>query len=363
MAISKVKFKKLLPTGMRSTRWGDLIDAYQNTYEEFKQEKVDSIITKYGINTATEDELKGIAYFLGFTLSVLDGYTSSLYYLRREISTIVKRIKNKTTRICYNYISMIFNIIGSIGNTSNTIINLKNYLYYEATTSFLPVRTIDQDELYLDTPEFPTLDLTTFSITVTRSLLYNFKYKFIENVNEFMSINTLKALTNDVKQAKRPTEEFYFQPILEIEANRDDYTTTRDWIDYGDTFSRAQSTYLFSSGVVASGIASAHFGNSSHILLTSGITDVRNKIFAVSGILNTTLDDELVCDTQVVAVDTNSLDFQLLLNYSHRMSEASGITEAAFFNASSGIVLYSTFPKIQWDPDAYGNLRVQITLV
>jgi len=38
-------------------------------------------------------------------------------------------------------------------------------------------------------------------------------------------------------------------------------------------------------------------------------------------------------------------------------------TEIAMYNKNSGLVLYSTFPKIQWDENMYNNIQFEICYV
>jgi hypothetical protein len=363
MSISKINFKKLLPTGMRSTKWGDFILAYQDTYDEVKTNKILNILDRYIVDSASNDELKDIAYMLGFNLLTLDGYTSTNYYLQREISTIVKRIKSKTTPLCYNYISMVFDLLGSINITSDTELNEVSYLFYEATSMFAPVPTIDLPDLILDSDIWPTLDSETFSKTVTRSMIYNYKPKFIENTTEFLSENTLKVLTNDINQAKKATESIYYQPILEVSANRADLITSKLWTSYDTGIERSYDTVLLQDDFSASAIELVRFGNSFHANSTSGIADVNNFIWALSGITNVDFDITKPLDVQPIDYSDDYLDFQMLIKYYQKLPVASGITEAAFFNSSGEILLYTSFPLIQWDPSSYGSLRVQLTLV
>ena len=104
-----IDYKEFLPSALRSTRWGEFIEAFQSLIEDdFIPDKIEYIFNQFDIEEATEEQLVDLAYRLGFELSILTGYTSTTDYLQKEIRTIVARIKSKATRGGYRNINYIF---------------------------------------------------------------------------------------------------------------------------------------------------------------------------------------------------------------------------------------------------------------
>ena len=91
-----ISYKSLLPKIMQSTRWGQFIDAFQNVIDEIVTNVVEPIKTRFQYNLMTQTELLDMAAKLGYTITYLDGYTSSNLYFKKEILSI-----------SYNYVIML----------------------------------------------------------------------------------------------------------------------------------------------------------------------------------------------------------------------------------------------------------------
>lgn len=381
--MANFSFKKLLPRSMRETRWGELMEAVQDVSDEIKTEKIDIIMNQYDIDLATVDNLKDMAYFFGFNLLTLTGYSESLYYLKKEISTITKRIKWKNTRKGYQYILYIFDQLGEI---YLTYLKSNQYLLVEYATwkeiEVVGVDTLDQESdnilyylygapvytspahtgllpSFLDTDEFPYLDmLYTYPKVYTRHLVFDYKPKFVENQFEFLSLNTLKVLKNDIDQMHRKTETIHYQAALETEINIDGSLTEKVWPSYDNSISAVQRSICMQPDL--STVVLARFGNNSYPQVNSGITDVNSYVWGLSGILNEALEIG-VKDTQLITSTDTVLEFNTLIE--QRSKLPTGISEVALIDTLSGIVAYSQFPTIQWDEGMYSSLRMKFTLV
>lgn len=113
------RYLRYLKEQLRITRWAGLIRAVTQILDSFKLEFTDPLLWKIKLSeiqdtTLGRDIAKDYLYEKGFILPLYDGYSNSFEYIRRQVITIVKRNRTKTTRVCYNYILYIYNLIGEL---------------------------------------------------------------------------------------------------------------------------------------------------------------------------------------------------------------------------------------------------------
>lgn len=387
-------YKNLLPKNMRNTPWGELMEVYQELLNQVKEEKVYPINRQFNVDEATEEELRNLAFMFGFDLSIYSGYTQTSHYLIKEIKTIVPRILKKTTRKGYKYILHIFNLIGDVypttydapylitiydyeslitGGAGVTILDQEadNILYMIPSVSFDVNFVFDEATLdvetpvygdpattglppaFLDTPEFPALDLSYSSggTTITRHLVLGYKHKFIENANEFLSINTLKALYNDVFQMKRKTEIIHFEPELHIRVSDDNSLHRITYL----SFDGLEEAYQYSKLIPYA----TSFENISTIRLGSG-SYTPEEILDIDSLSNIQIPViEFDQETEMLETNLISTEYDCSTKIIEKTKISYPITEIGFFNSSGHLTMYSTFPTIQWTEKMYASLRIK----
>jgi hypothetical protein len=362
--MSKIIYKKFLPAIMRNTRWGDLITVFQNIVDDLKTEQINTLKNKFDLDLMTQDELFDTASEFGFNLLSLDGYTSSEYFLRREVSTIVPRISSKNTRSGYKYIFYNFNLTGDVypiqlvGGTVWT--PLDNYW---TDTTILHVQDFFLDPTPDDTLDsvtglwITTLDQTSLSYTILRNLLLSYKPKYIENNTIFATSETNQVFYNDVLQMKRATEVPYFEHRLEIETNSSGIVSTKTYTDYTNTVSADMKSIIVKPS--SSGLINFNFiqiGNSSRTTLNSSINGVLNLV----GTLKTNTSGSLGMLQYIEDNKINQIHVRKKLDSKCTFPKFS---EISLHDANSGTLYYATFPNIDWYSKMYGNLLVKINLI
>lgn len=387
-------FKQFLPKLMKETRWGELIEVWQSIWEDIKKDRVYPIFDQYDIEKVTEDDIKNLAIMLGFNLLTLDGYTSSYYFMLRELKTIVPRLITKTTPESYLLNGIPFNLIstgysilknfdldklqveenlqaisnalygtthldredeGNIGLVFNTFYD-RNLIYDKPKPTLFDEMTMLKNPpevilppSFLDSNDFLMLDGSGLLYSLTRNFIYSYIHKFVENEIEFMSINTLTVLLNDLHQNKRLTDRPYFEPFLIVDVEPGGIVTEKIYTDYHGVELATQRNAFIRPATNFNAIETIRFGNGSHTVIDSSITDVKSFVFEKSW-------KEWV---QEVSRTGLSLEFRL---YIEEMQKFPAITEMAIIDLYGKVVIYTTFPKIQWNVDMYSNLKFRLNI-
>ncbi|HRT03760.1 MAG TPA: hypothetical protein P5513_07465, partial [Candidatus Diapherotrites archaeon] len=97
--MSEIQFKKYLPSIMQQTRWGTLIDVWQEiVYNNIKTNIVEKIINQYDIDLMDETDIQGLFQYFGYNCLTLTGYTETFDFIKKELFTLVPRIQKKSTQ-------------------------------------------------------------------------------------------------------------------------------------------------------------------------------------------------------------------------------------------------------------------------
>lgn len=387
-----IQFKNFLPSNLRNTRWSEFIEAFQSIATDIRQEKVDRIKTQFDLDLMTSDEKISFARTLGFDLLIYEGYTSSDYYLRKQVSTIVDRILWKTTRTGYRYIHYVYNMKGdcypllvNLDDTLEPILNWwgfsenptivdsldsegNNILYYfplkwdageyswdvdetwDATFEvYSNPRETGLDTTYLDTDDYPNIDLDSFINQLSRHLLLTYQFRFVENATEFISAETALAFWHDATLNKKKVEVLYFEPMLVINANEDNTLRTTTYSNYDGTISATQQTIQIKDKLDS--IEKIRFGNGGHTVVDSSITDVQSFISSTELLLDG--------DCDVIDQQPEYLKFRKELTDHCKWYNFS---EIAFFNSLDECILYTKFPKINFSSKMNSNVCVEVNL-
>ena len=347
-------FKRFIPKAMQDTKWGSLTEVWQSIYTDIRDDKIKAIFEQYDFDNIAEQELRDLAVMLGFSLKTLAGYTSTLDFIKKQVLFIVPRLKVKTTALCYQLQGIPYNLLSN-GYTSiyDSINNV--YIGDESLITYTKVGTIyldrENDSAYspsfLDFNEFPYLDGSITLYTLSRNIVFNYTHKFIESATEFQSLETLKVLNNDINQFKRVTDRCYYEPYLHIDLNNDHSVTNKTWTDYQGLIPTLQKSILIDNAF--SGMTYINFGSGVHSIIDTSITNVQAPTFqlAYSGVSK-------------IVEESGCLNFRTVIQ---ELQKFSGITEVALLDSYSGCILYSTFPKVQWDPDTYSNIKFNFQII
>lgn len=416
-----LSFRKLLPQKMRNTRWGELLDVVQDLWVQLKREKVSPIFNQFDISKATREEKIEIAKTFGFHLLTFDGYTETDYFLNKEIQTIVPRIKYKNAIPSYTYTGYVFDLLTNLyaisaTNTGwlttsklSTIYSPETQITYATTELdqegdnllyFVDLLSWDLDcegsydfeldsendmltldtqfEFYddpketgkdattLDSEDFISLDPATGEETgggesvvtqITRNLNFNYKHKFVENENEFMSLNTLKVLKNDIDQIHKVTEVIYYTPKLEIDVKKDLTPVTQTYSNYNVSLTANQYNLLMGEGI--ENLLYLEFGTGTQSI-SGTITGVNNFAYRYPDYISGVIPASGIINYFDATNNSGVIAFDFNIDERNRFTE---FTEVAMYNKQSGLVLYSTFPKVQWDENMYNNVQFEIKYV
>ena len=407
-----LQYKKLLPSILRDTTWGMLITAYQSLIADIKVARVKPIYDQVNVDTASNEELINITESLGWSVLTLTGYTSTRDYLVKQVETIVPRIVNKTTKNSYRYTGIIYNIYVEVFpilvTSTGSLIGQLQTAYDESklmeyATEFLDpegdnlILFIDSKEnnldadgfameesenlgldgslnvygvprstglppTYLDTTTFASLDPITGEQTqgdmsgknskvtnVTRNILFSYSFNYVENINEFLSLNTLAALNNDIFQIRKATETIYFEPVLEITLNLDKSVYTKTYNTFDLTATSDMKGVLIGDDIGKT--VKVSFGIGKYNLPFVGpITDVQLPIFSI-------LKDKFLPFADFLPTEIN---FDFVIN---ERNQFPAFTEVALIDEFNNVIAYANFPKVQWAPTMYNNARLKINVV
>lgn len=383
-------FKKFLPKIMDDTLWGELIEVWQSIYQDIKDDVVFKIFNQYDLDNVREQDLIDLSKMFGWNLLYLTGYTSTFEFLKKEVELIIPRLVTKSTPFSFILTGVPFNLISNgysviynedeeiyIGDetlTGTSIVGTVNldredqgFIYERSIIGLDRGLTLDatptlkSDAMYkvsvdpppylsqttLDAVEFPKLDGSLLLYSLTRNFIFSYTHKFIENSNEFMSINTQRVLMNDIDQIKKVTNRCYYEPYLHINLNGDKTQTDKIWTDYQGNHLYTQKSILINGNL--SQLKTIRLGNSKHNIIDTSITDVNNFIYEWDFNL-----------TNIIIQEPNHYIFRFNMN---EMQKLSPFTEICIINESDEIVMYSEFPKVQWHPNMYCNLKFELRII
>lgn len=418
-----VQYKKLLPKIMQNTRWGDFVDVYQSIIQDVKSNKIDPIL-KQNTQYASYNELINLAYFYGFNLLTLSGYTQTEYYLKKQIETLVKRVKYKTNKKSYYYTSYVYDLISSVYPMTVTSVGTligklttlydpasqikyavefldpegDNLLYYITAlysgidetnfTSLDSITTLDEQTPIYDSPrsyglQATTLDSDTFLsldpatsgagepgkgaliTNITRNILYSYYHKFLENSTEWMSSNTLQVLKNDIDQIHKATEVIYYEPHLRFNT-QSGIITNQVYTNYNQTTSGVvESILLTGKSLIDAGFIQFGVGKQTSLSgMTSGVQTfsyyIPSGIVCPSGCVISGVPSGVGGWNFFENPAPNKLHIDFIISEKNMFTEFS---EMAVLDHSSGCLFYASFPTIKWDYRMYNNIQLEITIV
>lgn len=397
-----IDFKKLLPKKMRSTKWGEFLEVIQSIWGDFKEDKVDIIFDQFDIDVATDEQLLEIINSYGYHLLSLTGLTSTSSFLKKQVSFLIPKLEYKTTSKCFEYLGIPFgltsfglNAIFSFANSQVITVESQeeigkftlepvtaldwgspNIIYYidEGTIDYSgnlgepPFITLDttsfntmdnQTPVYitpnpnpnsnktLDDDTFPFLDMEVSVNMISRIFVFSYYFNFVENEKEFLSVESMKSLNNDVTQMKRATDFPYFESILKISATNDNNETLTTLRNFDGIATAETRSILIGSDI--NNITKVKIGMGTYnSTLSTSITDIK-----------TVLKEFLVDDMTIKDCGVSCFHARPFFPEGQHFEY---ITEMGLFNTLNECVFYATFPKINWDVEMMSNVSFEISI-
>lgn len=349
-------FRKWLPKAMRDTRWADIVEVFQKVaMEEVKVTALDTLRTRLFFETMTNDDLLDLAYKFGFAITQGNGYTATSKYLSKEVHTILARIRSKTTRQCHPYQFYVFNLIGEVYPLRRVSpIELRPKLDWVSNNPIQAEYSLD-DGHTLD--EDWTLDQNSIFGTFTRHFLLQFRPQFVEDADNFFTVDTMTAYLQDVEQFKKATEFPHFELILQPTASAIAQTVeTKVYEDEAQTLTTNQETVV--AGGDLSQVKFLRFGNGAATGLNA-MTPASNPV-AASLVQQFDISDssEWVIEGQT----TTDLLVRTLIRKDTKFLANQSYSEIAFHDASNNLIMYTKFPKVNWDPRQLTTIQIQASI-
>lgn len=358
MSDAVIDFRQWLPKAMRTTRWADIVEVFQQVaVGELKATALDTTRSRLFFESMTDEDLRNIAYKFGFNLTQGNGYTATSTYLRKEVRTILVRIQNKTTRLAYPYLFYIFNLNGDVYPLRRyTTTELRPKLDWVSSIPIGPELTLD-DGHTLDEDPLWTLDNNSAFGTFTRHFLIQFRPQFVEDAASFFTVDTMTAFLQDVEQAKKATEFPHFEFIIVPQAPSTVQTVdTKVYRDEANTLTTNHETVLVGGDL--SQVRYLRFGN--------GAASNLNTMVPADNPVNATLvSQQDITDALAWIIENQSAseltvrsmitrDSKFLLNQTY--------SEIAFHDAANNLIMYTKFPSVSWDARQLTSVQVQASI-
>lgn len=418
-----VNFKKLLPSILRNTKWGDLASVTQSMDFSLRDAVYKPIYNRFTYDHASKEELVSTGKMLGWNILCFPGtYTDTMDFVRKEVSTITKRILCKNSKKSYKYVSYAFGmddeVYSMMYNSSGKLLGKLNTLYSIESQSSNATLVTDQesDNLYYNAPvldwnldgskffldnntaldytvsvygdprstglkeaftdtdgaletDAPSTSKNTGQITTsfTRNITYAYHHKYLESSDEWLSGYSLLSFQNDIDQIHKATERVYYEPWIQIEPSAiSGEMSSQAYYNYDRTISGTiDSMYLGSSLLDAQYI---HFGTGNQSIsgtISPSITGVAEFSYCVpsgvpSGLVSSSIPSGVAGWNFYNNPTSTHLDFDFILSEFNKFKP---FTELSVLDTNSGLICYASFPKVQWASSMYSNIRVQINLV
>ena len=354
-----INYRKFLPSTIQDGRWGEFIEAFQNLIEnDIKPNSIDVIELAKRVDSMTIEQVILACSFFGKTLNMYDGYTNTLDYGKKILSTMVLKIINKTTRKAYQYVLYSYNIKGDVfpiyKNTSGMFVANR---WWSEEEKEIATQYLDEG-WFLDQPDsgFEALDKTSIVDELTRHIIVKYFPLFIEyNDNTtYMNEFSVGNFHSDLLETKRKTEVLYIEPTIRVFANKDFTTFTKILTDFEGNNPTQEKSILIKDELKK--FSKIRFGNSSHSIIDNTIIDVDNFQLELTS-ANIFIEEQ----------EYDSLIFRKKLvqkpKFRNFENNIFSITEVAIFNDLDECILYSTFPKVEFIKQAYSNVSLNIKLL
>lgn len=385
-----MKYKNLLPSNLIGTRWEQFAATLESFISELKINHFSKLKNKFNPEEALPsdlDNLRDLVERKGYKLIEGDGYSSSLEYHKRRAICLPIEIKWNLSETGYAYLFKSFwllckaytlvveeiNLISQLfpytSIISNIVINQNEllldqesdlvYYYIEFENVEIPVPNPPIQTglpiLYLDTEEFPNLDITATD-QITNHFLLSFSFYVVEEKDVWLSYNTAKALFETVQQMHRLKEIPHFRPEITVNINTNGTVWKKQFISYdkdSTKISYLETKYFTDNFTNATVIqfGSQPYANLENLTNISGV----NKLISQSTIIN---------DFNIIESNPYSLKLEhIITEFKKFLNENTTVftfSEIAILNSSNQVIFYIKHPEINFYEFMYSNLKLEI---
>lgn len=367
------------------------------------------------IDQVSEKLIKRMFSYMGFPVTSGDGYTSTKRYFNRQLETLAKRIKWKTTKQCYQYEFYIYMLYGSViplvisnesflveldtdffddldqippftldyglddsGNPLVDRVNLRldqnlpnvekvNYPEYDSG----PLDH-DSDPVYLRDTKIPWpilpqimpdfkwyLDNNSIKGSLTRCFKIKYKPLFIENTQEFWSKDTARAFYNDVVLFKRLVEHPYFEPQIYVKGyNAYNSVYTQTVYNEDTAFSALiQSVYIKPDFTQVKYMRIGNSKSSNLNFLNAGSNPISGSLVQQFDLTVETGQQWYVNATLSQIQITPRIPLEGI-----RWLENKSFSEIALHDQDNKLVFYACFPTVHYTPQMLSSIFFQFDL-
>lgn len=376
-----MKFKALVPTNLRSTRWLQFFEAMEDYVQEFKTNKLKVLEDKFIPENSSSRNLRDLIERKGYRLIETEGYTSTMEYFRRRAEALPTEVVWLLSNKCYREVLKSFWLVGEsfgldkdfdgffyprrlVGNT-NSVDQGSQLLDQEVDIIFFfiggvpvpnpPLQTF-QPALFLDSFEFPNLDLDS-QRSGSNHFLIDYGFYVVEDKDVFISRNTSRALFDTVRQIHRMKEIPHYRPVIRPKVLSDKQPTIKPYTTYDQDStknSNMESIYLNGNFNL---VQYVEIGTDPHPVLTPNINraNVSLGVLPVSGLFD------------VIRQSVSGMDIEYKVLESGRLSvsgtNVTNFSEVCLLDENLNGVAYVKFPKIFFDRRMLTSLKIEIDAV
>jgi hypothetical protein len=221
--MNKNFFINLLPSILKTNeKWISFFSVLESFFREVLNKNVnDKFLNKYNYEYEDEDNLRDLISKNGSIIPAYDGYTSTNEFLKRRVYSLRYEIVYRNSKIAYKYILRSYYLDGTIISLRKTLKGLLG-LYLSSTEmnskGLVADREKDLIQYYISGEPFPNPPPKTgeskifadtymdsfnlFPLTsdfqelrdFTNFLMIDYRFKYIENENDFVSSGTIRSL-------------------------------------------------------------------------------------------------------------------------------------------------------------------------
>lgn len=372
---------KLVPKNIRTTRWVQFIQAIYNYIQTVIKPYIESRLkNKYITLKTIKENLKDLVERKGYTVIESDGYTSTIEYYTRLAENLPVEIIWLLSDKCYRYLLKTFWLLGE---TWGLELNFDNYLIpkkqiQSGTSIDLNYQLLDQEkdiiyfyvsgypvpnpplktylpELFLDTYEFPNLDLDDIR-DPTNHFLIDYQFYLVEDKDVFISYNTSKVLYETVSQIHRLKEIPHYRVVLDLLFNEDKTLKSKSYTSYDFDVSKesyVRTIWLRSNLSLARYI---EFGNSPYLTITSSIQRVNIFIGSMD-----------IDSFEIIDQSNYVLDIEYKITEYGKLTCTNGViltkfSEIAILDENFQAIVYVSLPTINFYEKKYTSIKLKMRI-
>lgn len=373
-----MKLKNLVPKNLKGSRWEDFFEAMDSYFTDFKTVKIALLKNKFVTSQSDKTNLRDLVKQKGYDIIELNGYSSTIEFLKRRADNVPLEILWLLSETCYRHTLKSFWYYGNVyglgsdpdgyyykinpnTNISSTSTNIQLldqetdiiFYYINNTPVPNPPQPTYLPAIFLDTEDPPTLDMDDVR-DGTNHFLIEYGFYKCESQNVFVSENTSRALYDTIAQIHRLKETPHYRVMLPMTVNTDGSVNEREYESYdGEETCSLKTIYLNGNFNL---VQHVEIGNSYHPVIDNTITSCKAAIgtIPVSGLFT------------INSQSASGLDIEYKVQEYKKLQTISGTTiytfsEVTFLDTDFNPVAYARIPEINFFDKMYTGVRFQVT--